>query len=315
MARTEPDTLRPAHLRRSATLQPTVSVTPMHRSQLVTDQQRESFHRDGFLLLREFHDVARDVEPIQRGIYEIIGMLARKHGLHEGRPAFSPETFDAGHRALNELDRRVGGEIYDAVKHLPPFLRLVCNERYDRVFSELWDTDLCGVATSGYGIRIDNPGEERFRADWHQEYHVHPRSMHGVVFWTPLMPVDEELGGPRVCVGSHADGLVPVHLADAQHPEKTGPYGWILSDRDARIAGYDLVAPPIDPCDLLVIDFLVLHSSGHNVSERARWSIQSRYFDFREPTGVENSWHGPIRDAAQLSATYPNLVDGAENPR
>ena len=44
--------------------------------------------------------------------------------------------------------------------------------------------------------------------------------------------------------------------------------------------------------DLLIMDFLTLHASGHNTSRRSRWSMQSRLFNFREPTGVSHAWRG-----------------------
>lgn len=63
-----------------------------------------------------------------------------------------------------------GGEVYDAVKQIPAFMRLVSNAANDEVFSVLRPGSVPGLAAGGYGIRIDNPGEEKFRAQWHQEF-------------------------------------------------------------------------------------------------------------------------------------------------
>lgn len=137
---------------------------------LLTSAQVEQYHRDGFLILRGFYDLKTEIEPIQRDIHKIIGIVIQKHGLPIAQAPFHPETFDASYQPLIAHDRRLGAEIYDAVKQIPAFVRLVVNERHDRLMRQLRNTDLPGVAAGGYGIRIDNPFEEKFRANWHQDY-------------------------------------------------------------------------------------------------------------------------------------------------
>ena len=165
-----------------------------------------------------------------------------------------------------------------------------------------------GVAGGGHGIRIDIAHEERFRADWHQEYPAQLRSVDGAVFWSPLVPINEDLGPVRVCIGSHKDGLVPVHTSDPDHPEKSGAYGLVLQDRERRIARYPQVAPLMMPGDLLLMHFLTLHASGINVGKRARWSMQSRMFNFAEPTGRRHGWSGSFATGRDFRALHPSLV-------
>jgi ectoine hydroxylase-related dioxygenase (phytanoyl-CoA dioxygenase family) len=46
------------------------------------------------------------------------------------------------------------------------------------------------------------------------------------------------------------------------------------------------------PGDLIVMDFLTLHQSGQNLSDRPRWSMQFRYFNFSDPVGQKLNWAG-----------------------
>ena len=275
---------------------------------LLDDAQREHFRRDGLLVLSGFYDVRRDILPIQRGIHGIVGKLIAREGLAIPHPAFTADTFDAGYQPLIAHDRRLGGEVYDAVKQVPAFMRLVADERNERLVCELRDTDLPGMAAGGYGIRIDNPSEERFRADWHQEYPAQLRSLDGVVFWSPLVPVDDDLGPVRFCVGSHRDGPVRVHLRDPANPVKTGAYALTLDDRDLRVARYLQVAPLSRPGDLILVDFLTLHASGVNRSQRSRWSMQFRYFNFHECTGVRIGWRGSYAAGVDFSTLHPEMI-------
>lgn len=275
---------------------------------LLDAAQHERFRSDGLLLLPGFYDQERDIAPIQRGIHGIIAKLIAREGLGIVQPPFSPERFDGGYQELIAHDRRLGGEVYDAVKQIPAFMRLVAHERNERLLRELRGTDLPGLAAGGYGIRIDNPSEERFRADWHQEYPAQLRSLDGVVFWSPLIALSEELGPVRFCVGSHRDGPVRVHTRDPARPDKAGAYGLVLADRDQRVARYRQIAPLCGPGDLILVDFLTLHASGVNAGRRSRWSMQFRWFNFHEPTGVRIGWRGSYAAGVDFATVHPELL-------
>ena len=67
------------------------------------------------------------------------------------------------------------------------------------------------------------------------------------------------------------------------------------------------IAPLTRPTDLIVLDFLVLHASGYNVGDRARWSMQMRYFNFAEPTGRSYGWKGSFATGQDFRAIHPEL--------
>ncbi|NBR85970.1 MAG: phytanoyl-CoA dioxygenase [Verrucomicrobia bacterium] len=283
-------------------------MNPTPDSPLLTSDQVEQYHRDGFLILRGFYDLKTEIEPIQRDIHQIIGIVIQKHGLPIEHPPFRPETFDAGYQPLIAHDRRLGAEIYDAVKQIPAFVRLVVNERHDRLMRQLRNTDLPGVAAGGYGIRIDNPFEEKFRANWHQDYPSQLRSIDGLVYWSSLVELTEELGPLQIAVGSHKDGLAPILTRDPENPEKTGAYALRLKDEAARIASYQKVQGLISVGDLIVVDFLNLHASGFNRGSRSRWTMQMRYFNYRDPIGQRISWVGSFAAGKSLRDVHPELI-------
>jgi hypothetical protein len=248
------------------------------------------------------------VEPVQRGIHSLIGLLIEQHDQGIEHPPFSAEIFDAGYQELIAHDRALGGVVYDAVKQIPAFIRLVASARHEAVVCQLRGTDLAGVAGGGFGIRIDNPGEEKFRAGWHQDYPAQIRSLDGLVFWSSLVPMTLELGPVEFCVGSHKDGLAPVRESDADNPDKTGAYGLTLADEGERVAKYEKAAPLTQPGDLVLVDFLTLHRSGENRANRSRWSMQMRWFNFAEPTGKRLGWPGSFAAGNDLRAVHPDLV-------
>jgi hypothetical protein len=274
---------------------------------ILSQAQLTQFDEQGFLVVPGFYEVDSEIIPIQREIHAVIDLVRRKHGLSSSR-AFSPESFDQGWAELIRKDRRYGGEVYDALKQIPAFVRLVASAKHDAVLRQVRGTDLPGVAAGGYGIRIDNPGEELYRADWHQEYPAQLRSLDGITFWTSLVPVEKEMGPVSFCVGSHKQGMRQVLTHDPENKDKTGAYALVLKDRDAIVAGYEQAAPLTQPGDAVLIDFAVLHASGHNRGKRARWTSQVRYFNFRDPTGIRLSWCGSFAAGVDFRAIHPELV-------
>ena len=196
----------------------------------------------------------------------------------------------------------------DGIKQIPAFMRLVSLEKNDKVFMQLRNVSTPAIAAAGYGIRIDNPYEEKYRSLWHYEYRDQLRSIDGIVFWSPLVKLTAQMGPVQICPKSHLDGLRRSYAQDPENPEKTGAYAMRLENEDALIAQYGVVAPLSEPGDLVLMDFLTLHSSGVNISDRSRWSMQFRYFSFEAPSGISINWAGCVASGTQLKDIHPELV-------
>jgi hypothetical protein len=235
-------------------------------------------------------------------------ILLDKYAIDVERKPFAPVTFDFGYRELIAANRKYGGEIYDAVKQIPAFLRLVSSSKNEKLFSQIRNTDLPGIAGAGYGIRIDNPNEEKFRSLWHYEYRDQLRSVDGIVFWSPLVPIVDESGPVQICPGSHKGGLRRSYLKNPDQPDKPGAYAMLIENEAELLKQYGVIAPLSEPGDLILMDFLTLHSSGKNISNRSRWSMQFRYFNFNDPTGIKINWTGCVMNGVQLKDVHPELI-------
>jgi hypothetical protein len=211
---------------------------------------------------------------------------------------------------LIATNRAYGPEAYDAIEQIPAFIRLVDHPAHEQLFRELRSGSMPAVAAGGYGIRIDNPNEDKFRANWYQEYPAQLRSLDGVVYWSPLVSVTEEMGPMEFCPDSQVEGPIPVFTRDKNHPEKAGAYSLTLKDEENLLKKYLHVNPLTIPGDLVIVDFLVLHASGHNRSKRSRWSMQFRYFNFMEPTGWSHGWKDSYAAGVDFCQIRPELCAG-----
>lgn len=268
-------------------------------------EQIDRFNKDGVLILPSVYE-HDDIVAIQQGIYQIIGRVLQRHKLPDTRKPFSPESFDDGFNAMIQHNRALGAEVYDAVKQIPAFIRLLSLPLHEQLMQQLRPDSHPAIAAGGYGIRIDNPNEDHFRAQWHQEYPAQLRSLNGLVFWSSLVPVTQALGPVEFCLGSHKEGALPVSAGSADAKRK-GAYSLMLHNEAYYLTKYPHVAPLTKPGDLVIIDYLVLHASGRNCSERSRWSMQFRYFDFAEPTGMSHGWKGSYAAGVDFKQIHPEL--------
>lgn len=272
-------------------------------------QFKKDFYDNGFVLLKNFYDIETEIRPIQKAIYQIIGLVMQRHSIYIERDLFRGDNFDCGYLDLIAINRDYGSEIYDLVKQIPSFLRLIAADKAQELFCELRGTDVPGIGAASYGIRIDNPFEEIFRSHWHQEFIVQPQSMDGIVFWTPLLQVTEDMGPVIVCPKSHKDGLC-IYSKSKAYANKTGAYKIGINDEDAVVSRYDKIAPLTSPGDLILIDFLTIHQSGFNASDRARWSVQSRFFNYKEETGMKIGWKASVTVGTDVEKIFPNNFKG-----
>jgi hypothetical protein len=272
----------------------------------IFESEAEQFARDGFTILRGFYDRDSLIDPIREGVRGIVASLARKYRV-DAPTATADQAMGPGYLSLARANRAWGGEVYDAVKQIPAFMRLVSDARNDDVFRALRPGAEPGLAAGGYGIRIDSPGEDKFRAPWHQEFPAQLRSADGIVFWSPLVSVTPEVGPVEMAVGSHREGIIPVY-SDAGNADKSGAYALRLDREAERLARYTHTAPTSEPGDLVLMDFLTLHQSGENISDRPRWSMQWRMFNFADPVGVKLSWKGSFAAGVSFADVLPELV-------
>jgi hypothetical protein len=261
---------------------------------------RERFARDGFVVLEGLLDVERDIRPLQLELGELIARAARVVGEAHAIPG-DPGAFDAGFIELVARKPRVGGLVYDMAKALIPFARLCAHERIVDVFRELRGAELCGSAAQMCGVRIDRP-DNRFRSPWHQEFPSLFRSLDGVTFWTPLTPMTVEAGPMLLSRGSHRDGVHRIDAGEGTQAEMaTGGYeNFRIEDEDRVLARHEVVAPLVAIGDVVALDFLTLHRSGINRSQRTRWSAQMRLMSFDDPVGHALGWTGGIKSGKSI---------------
>lgn len=273
---------------------------------LLTEAQRRTYASDGFVLLPGLIPRAATLDALQA----IDALLCARWPAFRISARKDVETdLHAKLHELAQADRPALAEVYNAIRKVGGFWSMVGGNELLQASRELLASPAVGVAFRGCGIRLDLPGEDRWRSPWHQEYHSQMSSMRALTAWFSLVPVSLAMGPVELLLGSHVDGLVPVRCPDAMNARKDYTETFVIPDIEARIARYPKVAYESEPGDVLFLDFFTLHQSGTNRDPvRARVSCQVRYFDMLHPSAVEQRWVGGWQDGGDFRKLHPEKV-------
>jgi hypothetical protein len=265
--------------------------------------EAEFFRTHGYLYVEKFYDRTTEIEPILKDIYRLIGLIFESHHIPLRRGPYSLEEFDEGLQVLVRNHRPIAGILFDALKKLPSYVRLACAEKHERYSKALLRTSFVGFANRGYGIRMDNPREDEYSTQLHQEYVSNLSSQNAAVLWSPLRDVTDALGPMTICPGSHTSGVFTIVKA------AEGSRGLVIKGEAEIAKRFPRISPIVHVGDCIFLDFLTLHESGKNQSDRARWSMLSRYFDFTHPSGQAINWKGGLQEGNSFENVHPELTE------
>lgn len=257
---------------------------------------QEDFANRGYLYSPNFYDL-RDVEYVKAAIYELSAILLLQEGL---KPSpWHTDTFDRG---VELLSTRRRSQLYDGIKKHPDYIALAFCERHRYTAADLLMTNAIGIATKGYGLRMDFPLSTQHLTQLHQDYTTQLSSPRGVVFWSPLRDVTLEMGPPTLWEGSHKKGIAPIAVSSDES------LGMDIYEPDKQTEGCQPVTLEVKAGDALIMDMLLLHQSNVNMGAKIRWAMISRYFDFSEPTGIKNGWKGGLKEGGLFREIHPELT-------
>jgi ectoine hydroxylase-related dioxygenase (phytanoyl-CoA dioxygenase family) len=269
--------------------------------------QSDFFTEHGYLVIENFFD-PKAIEAIRKKIQKIIQIVASVYGVdlpeRDDFNSFTDLDLLCGADLATE-NRKALGDVYDAIKQIPEFMQLVTSESNFRLFSSLRGTSMPGLAANSYGIRIDLPGDSKYSTFWHQDFHSQLRSLNGVVFWTPVVRVTPDLGPVQILDKSHLLG--PVATYDDNSDGRSGPYSLRLVGEPELVQRFQTVEPLLNIGDLLLMDFNLIHCSGVNASNRGRWSIQFRLFDYLDEVGQQILWTGSFASGVKFEKLFAHL--------
>ncbi len=274
--------------------------------EMTADRLKKTFKTEGAVIVRGLLGDAR-VGELREALRGIISGQYRHATGHDPDPDVDIDTL---FNALCAIDRRLGALVYEAAREVPAFYALLMHPWVQDVVKTVLDAEILQIPYDKAMFRIDRPNERWFEFHWHQDYTYNLMSEPTVTVWTPLTSVTEDMGPLHIIPRSHGR-LRRVRLEqkrDADGRPKQAKTA-VLADIDPAELDARAVKVCLEPGDVLFFHHLLLHRSGHNQSNRARWSMVPRYGNMLDTEMVARGWTiERTPDFATLKSLRPDAV-------
>ena len=254
----------------------------------LTPQQKQQFHDDGFLFVRN----VLPNEALQPLIDELaqkvdVGIQAAiKHGILDPSDTYEDAPFETRLGMVSSAcsdpnwiwsnyfrDQKIRTAGMFTLRTAPTLL--------DAVESLIGGEIL---AHPQFNFRAKLPNQDITVIPWHQDlaYLIPEEAGKTLVVnvWLPLVRATEENGCMQVIRGSHRFDLINHNFQD-QTPGHTGGKG--ISD--IELPPGDIVTAELDVGDVLLTSERVVHRGLPNLADTVRWSVDTRYSQIGLPTG------------------------------
>ena len=282
---------------------------------VLTQQQIEAFHREGFLMVPDVFPRA-DLQPLCREFTEVIhreavklqaaGKLSR---LYEEEPFERrlSRIFAETEEILGPIIGRGGGG-YSG----PALFGLITHPGLVALVESLVGPEIVG--SSVYRVRPKIPRMDRGVVPWHQDSgYFSPHCDQDLVLtcWIPLVEATVENGCLQVLPRAHRQGVMRHYTG--------GPNGYLaIDDPDLPQTGEPL-AVPVPLGGVLLLTNRTPHCSTPNNTDVVRWSLDLRYQDARVPNNIDEApqdftWDRPESEIACYPPEADFVVQSVQAP-
>ncbi|QGG57565.1 phytanoyl-CoA dioxygenase family protein [Paenibacillus sp. B01] len=234
---------------------------------MISEREVDFYKKNGYLLVKGvFSD--EEVEEMRGGVERIIRRAAEAK--RDDNAAWQGEFLPPA-----ELKKLVLKGFHDVHYHEACFMRAVVHPNMAAILSRLIGPNVHLHHTK----MLVKPPENGAAFPMHQDYPYFPHAQHTMLAASVhLDRADEQNGCLRVVPGSHAEGSLP-HVGS-----------YYLNHKQYPIS--DGIPCPADAGDVLFFNYLTIHGSDANRSERTRRNVLFQYKDpADEPTeNVHIDW-------------------------
>lgn len=255
----------------------------------LSEEQLSSFKNLGYAYLNDYVPLSF-LDSMRSMISRWSAAYAAEFGFGALSTSSSPESFDAALLELRSQSPEGAGRVYDAIKKMPPFMQWAVDQLHVDLTRQLLGTENVGVASRGWGMRIDYPLDTKHVTQLHQDIVSQLCGPRGVVIWAPLRDVTSDMGPVVMYPGSHLEGVFPIETLG------TASQDFVIRDEAEVRSRFSSIAPEVKAGDAVVIDFMLLHESGRNISARPRWSMLTRMFDAGDRHSIRIGWRGGLQE-------------------
>ena len=254
------------------------------------------YNKNGFYIFKNFYNKSL-VEKIKKEIFYISSKLY-KEKTNQKIIKYNSKKFD--YYVLKSKKERlndVNSAIYNTCKKLPSFFKIISHNQTYNICKFLMGSKNIGILNHGFGIRIDFPRDNFWKARLHQDYTSQLGSPNGIVIYSAFDSVSKKQGPVILYKGSHNPGIFKTltNYKKVKQKKTYDPYYIDIKKYELkRFKKFHLV---LRERDMALFDFRMLHESGNNFSNKIRWSAIHRIFDLSHKDAIKNFFKGGMKES------------------
>ncbi len=231
---------------------------------MLTDNQVQSYHENGFLLVKGLFSKEEAAD------YRAAGhsLIERLSAIHDVDATWGSARASIAEAQKTRLFHCHDVQFYDAV-----FSRLIVDPRFTNAAASVMGTPNVQLHHTKMFIK---PPEKGSPFPMHQDHPYFPHDRHSMI--AAIIHFDDaplEKGCVRVVPGSH-------HKGPLEHQPEGG---WHLPFSEYPLES--AVPCPAEAGDALFFSYLTIHGSGVNVSQEARTTLLVQMRDPADPPSVQ----------------------------
>ena len=257
----------------------------------LTPQQKQQFHDDGFLFVRNLLP-NQALQPLIDELSQRVDdgtQAAVKQGVLDPSDTYNDAPFETRLGLVSNAcsdpnwiwrnyfrDQKIRTAGMFTLRTAPALLDVVASLVGEEI-----------LAHPQFNFRAKLPNQDITVIPWHQDlaYLIPEEAGDTLVvnIWLPLVRATEKNGCMQVIRGSHRFNLIDHNFQD-QTPGHTGGKG--ISD--SELPPCDIVTAELEAGDVLLTSERVVHRGLPNRADTVRWSVDTRYSQIGLPTGRAN---------------------------
>ena len=252
---------------------------------MLTSNQLDTYHEDGFLIVRDFFARA-DLQPVMDWIDELVDDLANH--LYDVGKIENRHEDKSFYTRLTALERDYPGAA--VLIHIggilgQPLADLWANPRLLDLVEQILGPEIAGHPV--WNLRSKTPLNPLVTVPWHQDTAYLAPGAHQTLqptAWIPLLDANAQNGTLQVLRGGHKNRDVYRHRLENSRGNKAS---WYLFIDEADLPPGDVVTCEMEFGSFLLLNQLVPHRSTENLSDVIRWSVDLRWQRPDEVSGFE----------------------------
>jgi ectoine hydroxylase-related dioxygenase (phytanoyl-CoA dioxygenase family) len=243
---------------------------------ILSDDQRDFYNNQGYLIMPGIFDMS-EINDVRKVVFDTFEKFVEigPDLLNLTQP-WNQLDFDLALLRLRKSDAKLFGAMYDTAQNNTRLARMVTKNSLIMTAADLLNTTSEMIATSGHYLRMDAPQDKRNVLKWHQDrayYHQNKDGNNGLVASVALQDISEENGGLIICPGSHKRGFLGVSDSGTKDAYEESEQ---LTVSGTEVSRYEEKNLELKLGEVLFINMNLLHKSGHNSTNRFRFSALAR---------------------------------------